>query len=57
LTVFILNLWSFYLHLIISLIYTKFTFMKSLVKKEKKGTVKQAQCCAKQSQIIAGCHD
>jgi hypothetical protein len=32
-------------------------FMKSLVKKVKKGQVKQAQCCAKQSQIIAGCHD
>ncbi len=31
--------------------------MRSLVKKARKGQVKQAQCCAKQSQIIAGCHD
>lgn len=31
--------------------------MKSLVKKDQNGKVKQAQCCAKQSQIIAGCHD
>ncbi|BBE17096.1 hypothetical protein AQPE_1245 [Aquipluma nitroreducens] len=40
-----------------SLINTKISFMKSLVKKVKKGQIKQAQCCAKQSQIIAGCHD
>jgi hypothetical protein len=32
--------------------------MKSLVKKEKKQEkVKQAQCCAKVSTVVAGCHD
>jgi hypothetical protein len=31
--------------------------MKSLIKKDKKNAVKAAQCCAKQSQIEAGCHD
>ncbi len=31
--------------------------MKSLIKKDQKREVKQAQCCAKQSKIVAGCHD
>jgi hypothetical protein len=31
--------------------------MKSLIKKKKKEMYKEAQCCAKQSKIVAGCHD
>lgn len=31
--------------------------MKSLVKKSKKESMSVAQCCAKQSKIVAGCHD
>ena len=31
--------------------------MKSLVKADKKGDGKVAQCCAKISSIVAGCHD
>lgn len=31
--------------------------MKSLVKKNKKESKAIAQCCAKQSKIVAGCHD
>ncbi len=32
--------------------------MKSLIKKEKvKNEAKQAQCCAKISKNVAGCHD
>jgi len=32
--------------------------MKSLIKKEKvKTEAKQAQCCAKISKTVAGCHD
>ena len=32
--------------------------MKSLIKKkEAKATEKVAQCCAKISKIVAGCHD
>lgn len=31
--------------------------MKSLIKKVKKTDGKQAQCCAKRSKIVAGCHD
>lgn len=31
--------------------------MKSLIKKEKKKNAKVAQCCAKVSSIVAGCHD
>lgn len=32
--------------------------MKSLIKKrEKKTQVKTAQCCAKTSKTVAGCHD
>jgi len=32
--------------------------MKSLVKKSKKESkAVAAQCCAKQSKIVAGCHD
>jgi len=32
--------------------------MKSLIKKqEEKATAKVAQCCAKISKIVAGCHD
>ncbi len=32
--------------------------MKSLIKKnESKNNVKTAQCCAKTSKTVAGCHD
>jgi len=31
--------------------------MKSLVKKAKKGDAKVAQCCAKTSKAVMGCHD
>jgi len=31
--------------------------MKSLIKKTKKNRANEAQCCAKQSKIVAGCHD
>lgn len=31
--------------------------MKSLVKKQKKSEHKVAQCCAKNSKVVAGCHD
>lgn len=32
--------------------------MKSLIrKKEQKSEMKQAQCCAKISKTVAGCHD
>lgn len=31
--------------------------MKSLVNKSKKDQKAVAQCCAKQSKIVAGCHD
>jgi hypothetical protein len=32
--------------------------MKSLIKKKKAGNKqKEAQCCAKNSKIVAGCHD
>lgn len=31
--------------------------MKTLVKKQTKQTKKVAQCCAKISKSIAGCHD
>ncbi len=31
--------------------------MKSLVKKTKKSDKKVAQCCAKNSKAIMGCHD
>jgi hypothetical protein len=31
--------------------------MKSLVKKTKKRDEKVAQCCAKNSKTVAGCHD
>lgn len=31
--------------------------MKSLVKKSTKENKAVAQCCAKQSKIVAGCHD
>lgn len=31
--------------------------MKSLIKKNVSQTNKKAQCCAKQSKIISGCHD
>jgi len=31
--------------------------MKSLIKKGKKNEKKVAQCCAKVSKIVAGCHD
>ncbi len=31
--------------------------MNSLIDKKKKEQKQQAQCCAKQSKIVAGCHD
>lgn len=31
--------------------------MKSLIKKQKMSNTKVAQCCAKTSKIIVGCHD
>ncbi|OQA98731.1 MAG: hypothetical protein BWY22_00726 [Bacteroidetes bacterium ADurb.Bin217] len=31
--------------------------MKSLVKKTQAQETKVAQCCAKNSKIVAGCHD
>lgn len=31
--------------------------MKSLIKKKEKKDNKTAQCCAKQSKIVMGCHD
>jgi hypothetical protein len=31
--------------------------MKSLIKKKEKKEQKVAQCCAKNSKIVAGCHD
>ncbi len=31
--------------------------METLIKKEKKGDVKVAQCCAKTSKNVMGCHD
>jgi hypothetical protein len=31
--------------------------MKSLVKKAQAHETKVAQCCAKNSKIVAGCHD
>ena len=31
--------------------------MKSLIKKNNKSVKKVAQCCAKNSTIVAGCHD
>ena len=31
--------------------------MKSLVKKKNQQKTQAAQCCAKQSRIVAGCHD
>lgn len=31
--------------------------MKSLIKKKQKTEKKVAQCCAKNSKIVAGCHD
>lgn len=31
--------------------------MKSLTKKKNKKSQKVAQCCAKNSKIVAGCHD
>lgn len=31
--------------------------MKSLIKAKKKSDAKQAQCCAKVSTTVAGCHD
>jgi hypothetical protein len=31
--------------------------MKSLIKKKRLQKQKVAQCCAKQSRIVAGCHD
>ncbi len=31
--------------------------MKSLVKQTKKSDGKVAQCCAKNSKVVAGCHD
>jgi len=40
------------------LLIFKIDFMKSLVKrKEKKLKTKEAQCCAKTSKNVAGCHD
>jgi hypothetical protein len=32
-------------------------FMTSLIKKKEGKTSKVAQCCAKTSKIVAGCHD
>ena len=32
-------------------------FMRSLIKKKQSQKQKVAQCCAKQSRIVAGCHD
>jgi hypothetical protein len=31
--------------------------MKTLIKKKKQKPLKTAQCCAKNSTIVAGCHD
>ena len=31
--------------------------MKSLIKKKNQEKKQVAQCCAKQSKIVAGCHD
>lgn len=31
--------------------------MKSLIRKKAEQTTKVAQCCAKNSKVIAGCHD
>jgi hypothetical protein len=31
--------------------------MKTLIKKKKQKTTKTAQCCAKSSKAVAGCHD
>jgi hypothetical protein len=31
--------------------------MKSLIRKQPKGDKNQAQCCAKVSPVVAGCHD
>jgi hypothetical protein len=31
--------------------------MKSLIRKKKTNAVKTAQCCAKNSKVVAGCHD
>lgn len=31
--------------------------MKTLIKKKDQKKQKTAQCCAKQSKIVAGCHD
>jgi hypothetical protein len=31
--------------------------MKSLIKKEQTAVKQIAQCCAKTSKIVAGCHD
>lgn len=31
--------------------------MKSLIKKKEQRKQQVAQCCAKQSRIVAGCHD
>jgi hypothetical protein len=31
--------------------------MKSLIRKKEQHKQKVAQCCAKQSRIVAGCHD
>lgn len=31
--------------------------MKSITQKAKKANSQVAQCCAKQSRIVAGCHD
>ncbi len=31
--------------------------MKSLIKKKPEGKKEVAQCCAKLSKVVAGCHD
>ncbi len=31
--------------------------LKSLIRKKPQGDKKQAQCCAKVSPVVAGCHD
>jgi hypothetical protein len=40
-----------------AVVQLKLSFMKSLVKKKKQEKQQTAQCCAKQSRIVAGCHD
>jgi hypothetical protein len=36
---------------------SKSSLMRSLIKKQRKQEGKVAQCCAKNSKVVAGCHD